>query len=202
MTTFFYEDGQENLFNEHGEKVYDPMEDFLTQIDDPNIVLETITNRETYLSAKRPEKATGEPSVTKPLKSNEAGFHINMRLNWARPKSGKKAIVKQPQTRAPTHTIIGAIHSSSIIHSKPMIRKIESKGYRVMYLPPYSPELNSIEQFWAIVKGKMKCDRLMNEENLCSRITDACNDILISDLNGFCNHSKRQIVNCYNKTPF
>jgi hypothetical protein len=40
------------------------MEDVSTQIDDPNIVLETITNRETYLSAKRPEKATGEPSVT------------------------------------------------------------------------------------------------------------------------------------------
>ncbi|KAI8985230.1 hypothetical protein BDB01DRAFT_867048 [Pilobolus umbonatus] len=40
----------------------------------------------------------------------EAGFHINMRLNWARSKSGKKAIVKQPQTRASTHTITGAIH--------------------------------------------------------------------------------------------
>ncbi|GAA5807048.1 hypothetical protein MFLAVUS_000398 [Mucor flavus] len=62
------QDGQENLFNEHGGKVYDPVEDFLTQTDDPNIVLETITNRETYLSAKHPEKATGKPSVTKPLK--------------------------------------------------------------------------------------------------------------------------------------
>ncbi|KAI9340643.1 hypothetical protein BD770DRAFT_294589, partial [Pilaira anomala] len=56
--TFLYEEEQENLFNEHGGKFYDPVEDFLTQID----VLETITNRETYLS--------GEPSVTKPLKSN------------------------------------------------------------------------------------------------------------------------------------
>ena len=35
-----------------------------------------------------------------------------------------------------------------------MIRKIEGRGYRVMYLPPYSPELNAIENFWAIVKGK------------------------------------------------
>ncbi|KAG2226178.1 hypothetical protein INT45_003323 [Circinella minor] len=181
---------------------------------------------------------------------DEAGFHINMRLNWARSKSGKKAIIKQPQTRAPTHTIIEisgentevnddsadnnsvkkgttahfvkfmnevlavldaeeafkgsyiVLDNTSIHKSKPMIRKIESKGYRVMYLPPYSPELNPIEQIWAIVKGKMKRDRLMNEENLSSRITDACNDILISDLNDFCNHSKRQIVNCYNKTPF
>ncbi|KAG1501917.1 hypothetical protein G6F46_003392 [Rhizopus delemar] len=29
----------------------------------------------------------------------------------------------------------------------PNIRKIESRGYRVMYLPPCSPELNPIEQF-------------------------------------------------------
>jgi transposase len=71
-----------------------------------------------------------------------------------------------------------------------------------MYLTPYSPELNPIEQFWAIVKGKMKCDRLMSEENLSSRIGDACNNVLISDLYSFCSHSKRQIIKCYNKTPF
>ena len=53
MNTFFYEDGQENIFNEK-EKVYNPMEDILTYIDDPNLVLETITSRQTYLSVKRP----------------------------------------------------------------------------------------------------------------------------------------------------
>ena len=35
----------------------------------------------------------------------------------------------------------------TIHNSHPMIRKIESRGYRVMYLPPCSPELNPIEQF-------------------------------------------------------
>jgi hypothetical protein len=35
-----------------------------------------------------------------------------------------------------------------IIHKfHPMIRKNDSRGYRVMYLPPCSPELNPIEQF-------------------------------------------------------
>jgi hypothetical protein len=46
------------------------MEDVLTQIDDPNIVLKTITSRETYLSVKRPEKVASEPPVNKPLKSS------------------------------------------------------------------------------------------------------------------------------------
>ncbi|KAI8094515.1 hypothetical protein BDF21DRAFT_96156 [Thamnidium elegans] len=55
MNTFLYEDGQENIFNE-GEKAYDPMEDVLTYVDDPKIVLETITSRQTYLSVKRPKK--------------------------------------------------------------------------------------------------------------------------------------------------
>jgi transposase len=218
---------------------------------------------------------------------DEAGFHINMRNNWARSKKGSPAIVKRPKTRAITHTIIGAIHSSSVVHvvmkkpppskekqsiskkrkansgtkrivaevdvedpefedptdnkpvvkgttiahfvkfmnalldimdldenlkenyivmdnasihkSKPMIRKIERRGYKVIYLPPYSPELNPIEQFWGVVKGKMKRDRLLAEENLSDRIADACNDVLISDLYGFCNHSKRQIIKCYKK---
>ena len=35
-----------------------------------------------------------------------------------------------------------------------------------MYLPPYSPELNPIEQFWSLVKGKMKRGQLLTEENL------------------------------------
>ncbi|KAI8082094.1 hypothetical protein BDF21DRAFT_338477, partial [Thamnidium elegans] len=56
---FFYEDGQENIFNEK-EKVYDPMEDVLTYVGDPNIVLETITSRQTYLSVKRPPKKNTE----------------------------------------------------------------------------------------------------------------------------------------------
>jgi hypothetical protein len=41
------------------------MEDALTQVNDPNIVLETITSRETYLNAKRPEKTSDEASAKK-----------------------------------------------------------------------------------------------------------------------------------------
>ncbi|KAI7875838.1 uncharacterized protein EV154DRAFT_486628 [Mucor mucedo] len=54
--TFFYKDRQENLLNELGERVFDPTEDVLTQVDDLNVALGTITNREFYLSAKNSEK--------------------------------------------------------------------------------------------------------------------------------------------------
>jgi hypothetical protein len=54
--TFYFEDGMDNLFDEHGERVYDPMEGVLTEIADPNIVLETITSRKSYLANKPAEK--------------------------------------------------------------------------------------------------------------------------------------------------
>lgn len=58
-----------------------------------------------------------------------------------------------------------------------MIRKIESRGYTVMYLSPHSPELNPIEQLLSSVKGKMK-QCLMTKENLPSIIADTCNEVL------------------------
>lgn len=37
------------------------------------------------------------------------------------------------------------------IHSSIDIGKYNySRGYRCVYLPPYSPELNPIEQFWSV----------------------------------------------------
>lgn len=33
---------------------------------------------------------------------------------------------------------------------------IESAGCELVYLPPYSPELNPIEKYWAVLKGKVK----------------------------------------------
>jgi hypothetical protein len=47
---------------------------------------------------------------------DEARFNINIRNNWARSTVGTSAIVEFEKTRSPSHTIISAIHSSSIIH--------------------------------------------------------------------------------------
>jgi transposase len=47
---------------------------------------------------------------------DEAGFHINLRNNWARADTGTLVIVKTTKTKAPSHMIIGAIYASSVIH--------------------------------------------------------------------------------------
>jgi hypothetical protein len=41
---FYYEDGNDNIFDDNGTKVFDPMEDVLTEITDHHIVLETVTS--------------------------------------------------------------------------------------------------------------------------------------------------------------
>lgn len=62
--------------------------------------------------------------------------------------------------------------SCSIHKLHPVFRKIENRGYRVMYLLPYSIEINQLSSFGLLPKEK-KCYRLMIEENLSSRIADA-----------------------------
>lgn len=59
---------------------------------------------------------------------------------------------------------------------------IESREYRCVYLPPYTPELIPIKQFWSLVKSKLKRVALSSEETLSNRIAEACNQVMISDL--------------------
>jgi transposase len=88
------------------------------------------------------------------------------------------------------------------IHKHTDIRKyIEGRGYRCVYLPPYSPELNPIEQFWSVAKSKVKREQLLEEETMTSRIREACNKVLISDLRGFCQYSLSKFEDCLNRNP-
>lgn len=73
---------------------------------------------------------------------------------------------------------------------------IKGRGYRCIYLPPDSPELNPIEQFWSVCKSKLKRERLLEEETLSSRIADACNQVLLSNLKGFCKYSINRFDDC------
>lgn len=40
------------LYDEQGMRVYDPMEDVLTEVNDSKTILETLTNKKTYFGQK------------------------------------------------------------------------------------------------------------------------------------------------------
>jgi hypothetical protein len=86
------------------------------------------------------------------------------------------------------------------IHSSTDIGKyIHSRGYRYAYLPPYSPELNPIEQFWSVVKSKVKRNKFLEKESLMTRISEACDSLHFSDFKGFFSHSAKCFDKCLNK---
>lgn len=79
------------------------------------------------------------------------------------------------------------------IHSSVDIGKnIHSRGYRYVYLPPYSPELNPIEQFWSVLKSKVKRSKFLEKESLMTRISEACDSLYESDFRGFVSHSTKR----------
>ncbi|CAO3694473.1 unnamed protein product [Rhizopus stolonifer] len=94
------------------------------------------------------------------------------------------------------------IMDNTPIHTSDSIRRfIENRGYGCVYLPPYSPELNPIEQFWSVVKSKLKKEKLLQTETLNMRIAEACQKVLFSDLEGFCRYSASKFETCFNKKP-
>jgi transposase len=48
---------------------------------------------------------------------------------------------------------------------------IESKGCKVLYLPPYSPDLNKIEKYWANLKKKLR-SIWTNEKDIIENIVE------------------------------
>jgi transposase len=70
---------------------------------------------------------------------------------------------------------------------------LRERGYGVMFLPPYTPQLNPIEEFFSCLKNHIK--QRPRSENTQSLI-DCINDVLrndVFDMDGYFNHM-RQII--------
>ncbi|KAL1931698.1 hypothetical protein VTP01DRAFT_9841 [Rhizomucor pusillus] len=79
------------------------------------------------------------------------------------------------------------IHGSSDIG-----KYITSQGYRYVYLPPYSPELNPIKKFWSVVKSKVLFLTLLNA--LISAVIEKdCKVLCLSFLTSRCLHAPLRI---------
>lgn len=86
------------------------------------------------------------------------------------------------------------IHTPSVVQAE-----IERRGYKVMYLPPYSPFLNPIEEFWSKVKAGIKQDSLMSGESLLERIKASVLKVKRSDCQGWIRHSETFFEACKNQ---
>lgn len=62
---------------------------------------------------------------------------------------------------------------------------IESSGATILYLPPYSPDLNPIEQMWSKIKAYLRMVKARTVDSLLAAIPLAFSTIAISDIAGW-----------------
>lgn len=65
---------------------------------------------------------------------------------------------------------------------------IESKGARLVYLPPYSPDLNPIELAWSNIKHYLRKARARTVDELYQAISQALTMITSENAAGFFEH--------------
>jgi transposase len=68
-------------------------------------------------------------------------------------------------------------------------RAIEAAGARVIYLPPYSPDFNPIEQCWSKIKTFLRAAKARTREALDDAITRALRTITADDAAGWFTHA-------------
>lgn len=91
-----------------------------------------------------------------------------------------------------TTSFLNAIHIQALvscldntsIHHHPVVRRMcETHGVRVIYLPPYSPDYNPVEEFFSVLKKWLKryyeaCGRDITFEEFLHMGVEACHSEL------------------------
>ncbi|KAG1051641.1 hypothetical protein G6F43_006164 [Rhizopus delemar] len=155
---------------------------------------------------------------------DEAAFHINLKRSFSWSKEGSRAVVKEPRTRAKTIPILGAIFSFRRCEykSKESNNGGTVTGHYFNFISNVLDVMDRYEQFcghYLVMDNapihthediqkhiescgygcvKLKREQLLDEETLTTRIADACNRILYSDLQGFCRYSASKFDDCLN----
>ena len=62
---------------------------------------------------------------------------------------------------------------------------IEAAGARLLYLPPYSPDLNPIEKMWSKVKALLRGAKARTQEALTSAVASALDAVTQQDIAGW-----------------
>lgn len=80
-------------------------------------------------------------------------------------------------------------------HKRTSVRtRIEAAGARIVFLPPYSPDLNPIELAWSKIKTLLRARGARNPEDLESAVAEAFASVNVQDIENWmahCGYCKR-----------
>ena len=75
------------------------------------------------------------------------------------------------------------------VHKGERVRQLaENAGFELIYLPPYSPDLNSIEEAFAKLKALLRRAGTRTREALVEAMGRALEAVTVSDVRGFFEH--------------
>lgn len=77
----------------------------------------------------------------------------------------------------------------SIHHSKLVKDRFQQLSVELLYMPPYSPELNPIEEAWSAIKGRLRRRKARTIPEYLDGLTDACSAIDAEKCKGFFRHA-------------
>ncbi len=95
----------------------------------------------------------------------------------------------QPFNGVNAHSIV-VMDNASIHHVQHVVQTLEGLGVLVYFLPPYSPDLNPIEETFSKVKYWLKANELtMQHEDFETLIVMAFSSVTSSDCRGWIQHA-------------
>lgn len=74
-------------------------------------------------------------------------------------------------------------------HNEAVASLIEGAGARILFLPPYSPDLNPIEECWSKIKTYLRKARARSEEALATAVEMASELVTSADARGWFGHA-------------
>jgi transposase len=75
-------------------------------------------------------------------------------------------------------------------HAKLVTEKLRELSIRSVFMPPYSPELNPIEESWSVIKGKLKQNKARTIATYVDGLMDAKKSIDAEKAKAFFKHAK------------
>jgi transposase len=86
------------------------------------------------------------------------------------------------------------------IHTPSKFREVvEQRGYNCLYLPPYSPYLNPIEELWVKIKAGIRRNEIRADERLSNRICESVRKVIRADCQGCIRHAVYFFPPCKNE---
>ena len=73
---------------------------------------------------------------------------------------------------------------------------VEGRDYKCLYLPPYSPFLNPIEEFWSKVKAGVRRNALTADDRLSNRICESVQMVTRADCQAWIRHALSFFARC------